>query len=65
MPISPSQLSDVAIQQINSLGGPPLPMGVSPQKLKVIMENVAASQSPFNRCRVALTLVSRMVGKQA
>jgi hypothetical protein len=65
MPTSPSLLSDVAIQQINSLGGPPLPMGVSPEQLKVIMENVSASQSPFNSCKAALTLVSRMVVKHA
>jgi hypothetical protein len=61
MPVSPSVLSDAAIQQINSLGGPPLPMGVSPQQLKVIMENVAASQSPLSSCRIAIALASRVL----
>jgi hypothetical protein len=61
MPTSLSILSDVAIQQINSLGGPPLPLGVSPQNLKVIMENVSASQSPLSSCRVAMALAARML----
>jgi hypothetical protein len=31
-------LPDSAIQQINSLGGPPLPTGISAKTLKVILE---------------------------
>ncbi len=59
MPISPMVLSDTAIQQINSLGGPPLPFGVSPEQLRVVMENVAASQSPLSSCRVAIAMATR------
>lgn len=36
-----------AIHQINSLGGPPLPTGVSAARLKVILENRRAAGSPF------------------
>jgi hypothetical protein len=36
-----------AIHQINSLGGPPLPTGVSAARLKVILENRRAADSPF------------------
>ena len=39
--------SEEAISQINSLGGPPLPMGVSAAKLKVILENRRAADAPF------------------
>lgn len=59
MPANHSLLSDDAIQQINSLGGPPLPLGVSPQKLRVIMENVAAAQTQLSSCRVATAMVAR------
>jgi hypothetical protein len=52
-------LPDVAIEQINSLGGPPLPAGVSLPTLKVIMENIAASEAPTSSCRVALSYASR------
>lgn len=56
---TPAMLSDSAIQQINSLGGPPLPSGVPVSMLKVIMENIAASQAPTSSCRVAQSLASR------
>jgi hypothetical protein len=59
MPKNPSLLSDTAIQQINSLGGPPLPLGVSPQKLRVIMENVSASQVSLSNLRIATALSAR------
>jgi len=59
MPKSISLLSDAAIQQINSLGGPPLPLGVSPQKLRVIMENVSSAQSTLSSLRVATALATR------
>jgi hypothetical protein len=52
-------LSDNAIQQINSLGGPPLPTGVSNQTLKVIMENIAASEAALSSCRVAVAMAIR------
>ena len=52
-------LSDSAIQQINSLGGPPLPTGVSTPMLKVIMENIAASEAPLSTCRVAMAMACR------
>lgn len=52
-------LSDHAIQQINSLGGPALPTGVSSQTLKVIMENIAASESALSSCRVAVAMATR------
>jgi hypothetical protein len=52
-------LSNSAIQQINSLGGPPLPMGASPTTLKVILENRAASQSPPSSCRIAMAIATR------
>ena len=61
MPPSNSVLSDIAVQQINSLGGPPLPLGVSMQTLKIIMENVAASQVPTSTLQVALALASRLM----
>jgi|GEM_PF-3124053 len=64
MPKSTSLLSDDAIRQINSLGGPPLPLGVSPQKLRVIMENVADSHVSLPTCRVAVALVARYLPKQ-
>jgi hypothetical protein len=47
---------DSAIHLINSLGGPPLPTGVPPKMLNVIMENFAASQAPASSCRVAAAL---------
>jgi hypothetical protein len=56
---TPSALSDAAIQQINSLGGPPLPAGVSLPTLKVIMENIASSETLRSSCRVALSLITR------
>jgi hypothetical protein len=60
MPIkTPSALPDAAIQQINSLGGPPLPAGVSLPTLKVIMENIAASEALRSSCRVALSFATR------
>jgi hypothetical protein len=52
-------LPDAAIHQINSLGGPPLPTGVPNSSLKVIMENIAASQAPLSSCMVAVALASR------
>lgn len=54
-----SALPDTAIDQINSLGGPPLPAGVSLPTLKVIMENIAASEAPKSSCRIALSMASR------
>ena len=64
MPKSTSLLSDDAIRQINSLGGPPLPLGVSAQNVRVIMENVTDSQISVSTCRVAVALVSRYLPKQ-
>lgn len=52
-------MSDAAIMQINSLGGPPLPTGVSPTALKVIMENIAAAQAQTSASRVAAALALR------
>ncbi|WP_373533096.1 hypothetical protein [Vampirovibrio sp.] len=52
-------MSDNAIQQINSLGGPALPTGVSSQTLKVIMENIAASDAALSSCRVAVAMAVR------
>ena len=52
-------LPDAAIHQINRLGGPPLPTGVPTSSLKVIMENIAASQAPLSSCLVAVALASR------
>jgi len=57
-PLSPT-LSDAAIKDINSLGGPPLPLGVSPQQLRVILENVAASQTQLSNCRIASAIHKR------
>jgi hypothetical protein len=54
-----TMLPDSAIQQINSLGGPPLPAGVPVSMLKVIMENIAASEAPTSSCRIAVALASR------
>jgi hypothetical protein len=45
-------LSREAIDQINSLGGPPLPVGVSTTRLKVILENRRASDSPFREVSI-------------
>ncbi|WP_303672705.1 hypothetical protein [Vampirovibrio chlorellavorus] len=60
MPKSPiTFMPDSAIQQINSLGGPALPTGVSSQTLKVIMENRAASEAALSSCRVALAMAGR------
>ena len=60
MPITmPTFVPDSTIQQINSLGGPPLPTGVSMTTLKVILENRAAAQAPVSSCRVALALTNR------
>lgn len=53
------RMSDHAIQQINSLGGRPLPTGVSSQTLKVIMENMAASDTALSSCRVAVAMATR------
>jgi hypothetical protein len=44
---SAKKLSREAIEQINSLGGPELPMGVSVEQLKVILENRRAADAPF------------------
>jgi hypothetical protein len=60
MPQTPMKfISDSAIQQINSLGGPALPTGVSSQTLKVIMENIAASDAALSSCRVAVAMAIR------
>lgn len=60
MPKSPiTFIPDAVIQQINSLGGPTLPTGVSNQTLKVIMENIAASEAALSSCRVAWAMASR------
>ena len=60
MPQTPMKfMSDSAIQQINSLGGPALPTGVSSQTLKVIMENIAASDAALSSCRVAMAMAIR------
>lgn len=52
-------LSDIAIDQINSLGGPPLPTGVPNHLLKVMLENMAASQTATSSSRIAGALVQR------
>lgn len=51
-------LSKLAITQINTLGGPPLPTGVSRMTLKVIMENVASAEAIVNNYRVYAALES-------
>jgi len=50
-------LSDAAIDQINSLGGAPLPTGVSVKTLKVILENRAASEAELLCYRLATHVV--------
>jgi hypothetical protein len=53
-------LAESAIQQINSLGGPPLPAGVSTTVLKVILENrAAAAQALPSSSRIAGALALR------
>lgn len=52
-------LSDSAIEQINSLGGPPLPTGISAKTLKVILENRAASETQLTNCRMATRVAAR------
>lgn len=60
MPKTPMKfLSDSVINQINSLGGPPLPTGMSSQTLRVIMENRAASEAALSTCRVAVAMATR------
>lgn len=54
-------LSDIIIEQINSLGGPPLPLGLPVPLLKVAMENVTASRTAPVSCRVASTLTNHRV----
>jgi response regulator of citrate/malate metabolism len=53
-----SLMTDLAIQQINALGGPQLPTGVSTATLKVIMENIAASQAVTSRYKISAVLNS-------
>ena len=43
-----TMLSDSAIQQINSLGGAPLPTGISAKTLKVILENRCAAETQLS-----------------
>jgi hypothetical protein len=52
-------LPDSAIQQINSLGGPPLPTGISAKTLKVILENRAAAEAHPSSCRMANQMTAR------
>lgn len=52
-------LPDTSIQQINSLGGPPLPTGVSTKTLKVILENRAAADTQLSSCRIATNIIPR------
>ncbi|MEM0952296.1 MAG: hypothetical protein AAGI66_09180 [Cyanobacteria bacterium P01_H01_bin.74] len=47
--LKPEIISDQAISEINSLGGPQLPTGVSMKTLKVIMENISVSEASGNR----------------
>lgn len=53
-------LSDVSIAQINSLGGPALPTGAPVSDLKVIMENIAATQASLPNLRIAAAMASRI-----
>ena len=53
-------LPDYVIAQINSLGGPPLPMSQSGPALKVILENMDASNARISGCRVAHALINRI-----
>lgn len=62
MPKTGVLLSENAIHQINSLGGPPLPTGVSTTTLKVILENRAASQTIPSLCRIAEAMLARRQG---
>ncbi len=60
MPTKPLvALSATAIEQINSLGGPPLPTGISAPALNILMENMAAAQAPPSLCRVAASFAAR------
>lgn len=52
-------LSKHAIQQINSLGGPPIPTGLPNANLKVLMENRAAADAALSSYRIAAALASR------
>jgi hypothetical protein len=52
-------LSDAAIQQINSLGGPPLPTGISAKTFKVILENRSASEAQMSNYHIASKLATR------
>jgi hypothetical protein len=54
-----TMLSDAAIQQINSLGGPPLPTGISAKTLKVILENRCASEAQMSNYHIASKLATR------
>lgn len=51
--------SEDAILQINSLGGPPLPSGVTTAALKIILENRRASQTPSVARLIASELAIR------
>ena len=55
----PKYLPDAAIHLINSLGGPPLPTGVTAPTLNVIIENISASHTVTSSCRVATSLAIR------
>jgi hypothetical protein len=49
-------LPDYVIAQINSLGGPPLPMQQTGPTLKVTIENMDASTARISGWRVASSL---------
>jgi len=51
--------TDMAIAQINSLGGPPLPTGMSAPTLQVILENRSAAQVAQAGYRIANALIIR------
>ncbi len=52
-----SPLSEVVIRQINSLGGPELPVGLSTAEMSVLLENIAASHARISGCRIATAMV--------
>ncbi|HEY9746993.1 MAG TPA: hypothetical protein V6C99_12335 [Oculatellaceae cyanobacterium] len=54
-----TMLPDSVIHQINSLGGPPLPTGISAKTLKVILENRASAEAKLYNCHVATKLATR------
>jgi hypothetical protein len=52
-------VSNVAIFQINSLGGPELPTGLSFAELRVVLENRRAADSPFGSVMAASQMAAQ------